>query len=194
MLNNSLVVNTANSSRIAHTSTSPPVPQEYGATISSLSIVVAAAAFGVSLVSLLRSRKLERGARFEAAYGAPLRAELRTFQSIILKFRAFVFPAGKSVADLKIEIETLRIELEEASIKLAALLKELDMANSVANKNWSATFSNFSERAEEVMQAVAHPSVVAEMDFRAKVEKAQQHYQQSIDDIRAMLDRERAKI
>lgn len=172
----------------------PLISQDYTATIASASLLVALIALVISILSFRRSKRIERDSRFESAYGSQLRSELRKFEEALLKFRAYTFPAGKTVVELKVEFEELRVELEEATRRVACLLGEMDKATSVNHSNWATTLTNHTAQAELLMQATAHNSVATELDFRTRVEDARASYQSAIDAVRRKLDNERTKV
>lgn len=170
-----------------------PTAPPYAIYLSIASLIVAALALLRALVTDRRARRIERDSRFEAAYGSHLRDELRTFQKRVSEFRIYTFPSGKSVDELKIEIDEFRIELEEDAFSLRTLLRELDQAKAVRQKGWERAFSNQTENAELRLQSMSHPSVATELEFAAKAEGARDAYQLAIDAIRAMLADEVSK-
>jgi hypothetical protein len=182
------------SNQSAETQVPAPVPQEYGATVSAVSALLSLLAFGFSIFSLYRSWRVELGSRFESAFGAPIRLELRSFERVVGDLRAFSFPSGKSVAKMKAEFEAIRGKLEEEGNKVNMLLREIDDAESAAGTNWASTFELHTEQAELIMQSVAHPSVATEIEFRAKAEATRDQYAEAIKKVRTLLDAQRATL
>lgn len=172
----------------------PPVPVDYGPTISGVTGLIAVIALIFSVASYRRSGRLEKSARFESSFGSAIRLQLRTFEDDLSKLDAFIFPSAKSVDESKKEIENIRSELEVSSNKVSRLLREIDISPNVRTKNLQTGFTGKISLAETAMQAIAHPSVQTDVQFRAAAALIRDRYQECVDGVRHWLESERSKI
>lgn len=155
---------------------------------------VAIAAFFISLFSLAKSfwtdhrgHQARLASEFEATYGGPIRISLRQFEKRLGTLRAITLPSGRSLEELKAEIENLRPEWEDAAGEVTTLLAEVDKADCLHDKHWAACFEGHTQQADVTLQSVWSPAISDVPTLSQRAAGAFDHYRSGIEEIRSRL-------
>lgn len=172
----------------------PPVPADYGPTISSLSAVLSLLALLVSGITYLRSFRRDKLDVFEADHGTPLRLALRQLDASARDLRALIMPSAKDLDELKSEIPMLLNKMEVDAQNVIALVAEVDASAFNSSTGWSDSLIGVFDTCSTCVEGLTATSIVTIEDFRQKAQTAKQRYDDAVKDARSKLDMVRSSI
>ena len=142
----------------------------------------AIAALAISIFTLLktlygdlRASKAKRLAKFETDFGTPIRIGLRDYEKTVKTIRVFALASNKTTDELKVEIEKYRTTWIDGAYDVSRLLAEADSSDWLETGNWSRSWTEKTDVAEELMinmteAANLSPQVISDYAKRALTE------------------------
>ena len=118
----------------------PPIPADFGPTVSGFSALGSVIAILIAIASYRRAGKLEKAAWFEQNFGEALRLAYRELDRKSDTLNAFIYPMGTSLATQKDEFSGQIAVIEESLVKIRVLMKELDTSSKVEGDGWTKLF------------------------------------------------------
>ena len=178
----------------SHSVAEPPVPTNYGPTVSSVSAVLSLLALVVSAITFIRSFIRDKRDVFEADHGTPLRLALRQLDASARDLRALIMPSAKSLEELKSEIPKLLNKIEVDAQSVIALVAEIDASTLNSSAGWSDELISVFDTCSTCVEGLTATSIVTVEDFRLKSQAAKQRYDDAVTNARSKLDQVRASI
>ncbi len=158
-----------------------------------VSVWISLLALVLSYFGYRRASKLERLNRFESRFGDDLRAHSRTLERQIKNLNAFIYPSDKSVEDQKAELLPIRIKIEDTSLIISGILRELDLSSDVKGESWQKDFDKFSQAALNVLDGIQNLANSQDVLFSGTVKKAHDQWQTAIDQMRRRIEKSTLK-
>ncbi len=121
-------------------SPTPPVPADYGPTISAGSMLLSFVAIAFAVSGHRRAGRLEKESWFEKNFGENLRLSCRKLDKSADSLNAFLYKSAKSLDDLQDELSGMIAEIEESSSDIRAILREVDLSKRVNRDDWESKF------------------------------------------------------
>lgn len=162
-----------------------PTPQFYENPASWISLL----ALWVSYLNFRRTGRIAQATIFDKRFGDDLRSLSRKLERELKELNAFIYPSQKSIDDQKIELQSVRPKIEDVGHQIMGILRELDQARDIEGNDWLAQFERHSLKADEIFSGISGLSNAQDALFSSTVNKAREHWQTAIDQMRRRLEK-----
>lgn len=118
----------------------PPIPADYGPTVSAGSAILSLFAILTAWRGSRRTTKLERSTWFEKSFGENLRLSCRKLDKKNDSLKSLMYPSAKTLTALKDELAGIIAEIEDCVSDIRGILRELDQSSKVKSHDWESDF------------------------------------------------------
>lgn len=156
--------------------------------IDALSLIVALGALVKTFLTDARSRRIEEADAFDRRYGDTLREALRNMDETVSRLRAYWMPTAQSLVDLQSELPALMVDIEDSTLRVARLLREISGAPGMGLTDWSNEFNTHTRSAEQLLEEAATQPYAGKQEFQDHISRASNLYYIALAIVRSHLD------